>query len=91
MSLAWNYQDRWQKDRFNFKSKTWNKGTKTRTQRLKSKTWSVQNQNINIFYYNEVSKCKHIQVEQGYKTRSYFILMLNILKVIEVLPLFIPF
>jgi hypothetical protein len=31
------YKDKGQKDRFEFKSKTLNKGTKTKTQRLKSK------------------------------------------------------
>ncbi len=41
-----NYKDKWQKDMFKFKSKTQNKGTKTRTQRLKPRTWSMQNQSI---------------------------------------------
>jgi hypothetical protein len=34
---------------FKFKSDTRNKGTKTRTQKLKLKTWNVQNQSTKIF------------------------------------------
>lgn len=36
-----NYKDGWWKCRFKSKFKTWNKGIKTRTQSLKSKTWNV--------------------------------------------------
>jgi len=45
------YKDKWWKDRFKSKSKTQNKWTKIRTQRLKSKTKSVQDQIINIFLF----------------------------------------
>jgi hypothetical protein len=40
-----NYEDKWQKDKFNSKSKTSNKITKTITQRLKSKhkLWKTKN------------------------------------------------
>jgi hypothetical protein len=38
-----NYEGKWQKDKFKSKSKTWNKITKTITQRLKPKTQNVQN------------------------------------------------
>jgi hypothetical protein len=34
---------------FKFKSKTRNKGTKKRTQKLKLKTWNVQDQSTKIF------------------------------------------
>jgi hypothetical protein len=37
-----NYKDGWQIDRFKSKPKTWNKGIKIRTQKLKLKTQSVQ-------------------------------------------------
>ncbi len=45
-----NYKDGWWKGRFKFKFKTWNKGTKTRTQNLKSKIRNVLNQVQTYFY-----------------------------------------
>jgi len=53
-----NYQNKWQKDRFKSKSETWNKGIKILTQMLKPKIQYVQDQNIYIFYSNEVNKRK---------------------------------
>jgi hypothetical protein len=44
-----NYQDKWQKDRFKFKSKIPNKRTKTRIKKIKPKTKNVQNQSINKY------------------------------------------
>ncbi len=47
-----NYKDGWWKGRLKSKSKTWNKGTKTRTQSFKSKTQNVLNQVQTYFYYD---------------------------------------
>jgi hypothetical protein len=42
------------------KFETWNKKTKTRTQRLKPKTCKVCKTRVQTnIYYNEIKKCKH--------------------------------
>jgi hypothetical protein len=58
-----NYKNKWRNDRFKSKPKTWNKKTKTKTQVLQQKTWSVQDQNTNNFYCDEIKKCKHKKIE----------------------------
>lgn len=47
VSWAWKLPKQTIKGWFKFKSKTWNNGTKTKTQRLKPRIWSVQNQSTN--------------------------------------------
>jgi len=64
-----NYKNGWQNDRFKFKSKTWNKGTKTIIQRLKSRTWNVWNQSTNNIYCEEVTNINMKRTKQGYGVR----------------------
>jgi hypothetical protein len=73
--------DIWQKNKFKFKSKTQNKTTKIITQKLKPKIWSVQNQNTNLSYCNEIKNVHTKITKQGYGEILYLRLVLNILKI----------
>jgi hypothetical protein len=66
-----NYQDEWRKDMFKFKSKTQNKGTKKITQKLKLKTWNVQDQSTKIFILQWNKKNVYMKItKQAYNVRS---------------------
>jgi hypothetical protein len=83
-----NYKDKWQKDMSKFKSKTQSKGTKTKTQRLKPRTWSVQNQSIKKYLLRWNKTCKH----KKNRTRLWCkIVMINKFKVIGSYFYFYPF
>jgi len=56
---AQKYKDKWQKDKSKFKSKTWNKGTTIRTQRIKQKHEMCMTKIQTYLYCNEIKKCKH--------------------------------
>ncbi len=58
-----NYKNKWKKDRFKSKPKTWNKRTKTKTQMLQQKTQNVQDQNTIFIYCDEIKKHKHKKIE----------------------------
>ncbi len=56
---------------YKFNSKTQNKGTKTKTQRLKTRTRSVQNQSINKYLLRWSKNVNMKRIEQGYGVRLY--------------------
>jgi hypothetical protein len=56
---------------FKFKSKTQNKGTKKITQKLKLKTWNVQDQSTKIFILQWNKKNVYMKItKQAYNVRS---------------------